>query len=247
MQHASRPARAESPSPNTTSEARSPPAKRVVRSAPAPDESVRGAALAPASRSAAAALIRGAASAALEVVLRRPEHVEDGAVAGDGHAQLVVERRHAVVDLAPADLHAAARQRVAARRAERVEVGGGEAERGHVRAHVALRDRDRVAGLRARQRAVEPREHARGAGERVDLEHALVAERAPQAGASAAHRRGRAPCGRRAGGLDGRPLTRAGVVRLVLAGRLRGGRRRQDQQARRSDDSGRERAHNSPI
>ena len=51
-----------------------------------------------------------------------------------------------------------------------------QAERGEVGAHVAQRDVRGGAGGRAAQRAVQPRQHARRAGDRVELDDRLVAE-----------------------------------------------------------------------
>ena len=87
-----------------------------------------------------------------------------------------------------------ARGRPRRRLAEAREVARGQAERGRVGAREAPCDVARAALRRSGQRAVEAREDARGAGQRVDRQVALAAERPAQVGASGA-RRGARPAG----------------------------------------------------
>ena len=100
---------------------------------------------------------------------RRAGDVEDAATAIEVDAQVVVERRDPAVRLAVAQVRdAGAGREGAVGQRERVDVGGGQPERGAVVAHPAQRDRAAIAGGGAGQRAVEPLHAACGAGQRIE-------------------------------------------------------------------------------
>ncbi len=145
-----------------------------------------------------------------EAVARRAGDRDDAPGAVDRHAHVVVEGGDTGIDLAEMhERHAALRARLAVD-GELAEVGRVEAERSAVGAEVVARDRDAVTAAGFGQRAVGAQQLARGAGQRVDRQHALSAELAAQLGAGSIRALGRA------GGGDGR-VRASGLVALGAA------------------------------
>ena len=166
-----------------------------------------------------------------EVVARRAGDREDTPGAVDRDAEVVVEGGDAPVELAELHDGEPVRRRRPGLEVEPVEVGGVEAEGGEVGAHELPCDVRAPAAARAAQRAVGAEQLARGAGQRVDAQHALAAEAALERAARTARQRAgsrRGDRGPRADGLaaGGRARVEVGLGVLGadrLAGR-RGGR-----------------------
>ena len=188
-----------------------------------------------------------------EAVARRAGDRHHAAGAVDRHAQVVVVRRDAAVELA--EVHDGEPVRAGHGRlcVEAVEVGGVEPERGAVGAHEVERDVAARAAARGAERTVGAQELARRAGQRVDVDDALSAEPAAQRGAGAGGRSAR-PRGRD-GAAGARRLT-AGLrprVEERLARRLRplhGERRsraRQDGKRKQRENDTTPHVHDPPI
>ena len=142
---------------------------------------------------------------------RRAADRQDPAAAVEAHAHAAVEGGDAAVGLRVAQVRdAAAGRHRAVREGQRVDVPGGEPERGPLIVQPAERDRGAVAGRDAGQRPVAALDAAHGPGPRIDGEHGVTPERPARGSLARARRRRRSGGG---AGVDGRPgrLLRTGL------------------------------------